>query len=184
MAKIPGTPVGTTMPRTDFNQTDPTKADYLKGREHIATKEEWITIADTTLTEATTTIEFNKDINGNSFGCKRLVAKLNMPKDSGLGAGTFTSYIGDCYSWAYLNVANFRELSVFANSVENAFTAIDMYFNGGDTEAMESAGWYGKSAGSPHFLFTENIKLLNRIRLSITSNFPAGTQVKVWGLKA
>ena len=40
MAKIPGTPVGTTMPRTDFNQTDPTKADYLKGRENIATKED------------------------------------------------------------------------------------------------------------------------------------------------
>lgn len=36
---IRGNTVGTTMPRTDFNQTDPKKADYLKGRENIATKD-------------------------------------------------------------------------------------------------------------------------------------------------
>lgn len=33
--KIRGNTVGTTMPRTDFNQTDPTQADYLHGREKI-----------------------------------------------------------------------------------------------------------------------------------------------------
>ena len=37
--KIIGNTVGTTMPRTDFTQTDPKKADYLKGRDLIATKE-------------------------------------------------------------------------------------------------------------------------------------------------
>lgn len=31
--KIVGIPVGNTMPRTNWEQTDPTKADYLKGRE-------------------------------------------------------------------------------------------------------------------------------------------------------
>ena len=38
--KIVGNTVGTPMPRTDFNQTDPKKADYLKGREFLATKED------------------------------------------------------------------------------------------------------------------------------------------------
>lgn len=33
--KIRGNTVGTTMPRTDFNQTDSSKADYLIGREKI-----------------------------------------------------------------------------------------------------------------------------------------------------
>lgn len=33
--KIRGNTVGTTMPRTDFNQTDTTKANYLHGREKI-----------------------------------------------------------------------------------------------------------------------------------------------------
>lgn len=35
MAKIIGTPVGTTMPRADWNQTDPTKADYIKNKPDI-----------------------------------------------------------------------------------------------------------------------------------------------------
>lgn len=33
--KIRGNTVGTTIPRTDFSQTDPTRADYLNGREKI-----------------------------------------------------------------------------------------------------------------------------------------------------
>ena len=33
--KIRGNTVGTTMPRTNWNQTDPTKADYLKGKEDL-----------------------------------------------------------------------------------------------------------------------------------------------------
>ena len=33
---IKGNTVGTTMPRTDWNQTDPTKADYLKGRDDLS----------------------------------------------------------------------------------------------------------------------------------------------------
>lgn len=36
MSKINGITVGTPMPRTNFNQTDPNKADYLVGREKIA----------------------------------------------------------------------------------------------------------------------------------------------------
>jgi hypothetical protein len=33
---IKGNTVGTTMPRTDWNQTDPGKADYLKGKDDLA----------------------------------------------------------------------------------------------------------------------------------------------------
>ena len=32
---IKGNTVGTPMPRTDYNQTDPSKADYLRGRENL-----------------------------------------------------------------------------------------------------------------------------------------------------
>lgn len=37
MAKIPGNPVGTTMPRPDWNQTDPTKADFIKNKPIYST---------------------------------------------------------------------------------------------------------------------------------------------------
>lgn len=40
--KINGNTVGTTMPRSNFNQTDPKKADYIVGRENIATKDDLI----------------------------------------------------------------------------------------------------------------------------------------------
>ena len=40
MSKINGITVGTTMPRTNYNQTDPKKADYLVGRENILDKTE------------------------------------------------------------------------------------------------------------------------------------------------
>ena len=36
MKKIIGNTVGTTMPRANYNQTDPSKADYIVGRENIA----------------------------------------------------------------------------------------------------------------------------------------------------
>lgn len=37
MSKINGSTVGTPTPRSNYNQTDPKKADYIIGRENIAT---------------------------------------------------------------------------------------------------------------------------------------------------
>lgn len=37
---IKGNTVGTPMPRSNFNQTDPSKADYIRGRENIASKDD------------------------------------------------------------------------------------------------------------------------------------------------
>ena len=38
--KITGNTVGTTMPRANYNQTDPSKADYIVGRENIPSRDE------------------------------------------------------------------------------------------------------------------------------------------------
>ena len=38
--KIKGNTVGTPMPRTNYNQTDPSKADYLVGRDNIMAKDD------------------------------------------------------------------------------------------------------------------------------------------------
>lgn len=40
MSKINGITVGTPTPRSNYNQTDPKKADYIIGRENIATKDD------------------------------------------------------------------------------------------------------------------------------------------------
>lgn len=102
MAKIPGTPVGTTMPRTDFNQTDPTKADYLKGREHIATKEEWIKIADTTLTEAVESVEvWLNDDNGKLVDFKKVRGFVKINGDfNETGYTTWVSFMPNIATYA------------------------------------------------------------------------------------
>lgn len=43
-------------------------------------KEEWIKIADTTLTEDVASLEFTTDINGNPFKCKRIIVRYCVPK--------------------------------------------------------------------------------------------------------
>ena len=40
--KIIGNTVGTTMPRSDWNQTDPSKADYIKNKPNIPEKEVYV----------------------------------------------------------------------------------------------------------------------------------------------
>lgn len=51
--KIIGNPLGAPVPRTDYNQEDPAKSDYLKGREVIARKlEEAVQVAQTAQTAA------------------------------------------------------------------------------------------------------------------------------------
>ena len=57
--KIRGNTVGTTMPRTNYNQTDPKKADYLVGRENIVGKDELATITEDILAKAKASGEFD-----------------------------------------------------------------------------------------------------------------------------
>ena len=42
MSKIIGVTVGTTLPKPDFKQTDPSKGDYIKNKPKIATDDEII----------------------------------------------------------------------------------------------------------------------------------------------
>lgn len=59
---IKGNTVGTTMPRTDWNQTDPEKGDYLKGREVLtATIEETQSTAEQALSTAYSHINDNEN---------------------------------------------------------------------------------------------------------------------------
>ena len=57
--KIRGNTVGTTMPRANYNQTDPTKSDYLVGRDNLVDKNELASIADEILAEAKASGEFD-----------------------------------------------------------------------------------------------------------------------------
>ena len=61
--KIRGRTVGTTMPRTNYEQTDPAKADYLRGKEKL---DESISKAQTTANNANTAAENAKTSANNA----------------------------------------------------------------------------------------------------------------------
>jgi hypothetical protein len=64
MSKINGITVGTPTPRSNFNQTDSKKADYIIGRENIATKEDLKNVGGT---EITTLFFAEDDYSGDNI---------------------------------------------------------------------------------------------------------------------
>lgn len=79
---IRGNTVGTSMPRTDWNQTDPRKSDYLKGRENLeklisdSVKQVQKT-ADAALPSSGGSMSGHINMSGNK------VSSLGSPTDSG-----------------------------------------------------------------------------------------------------
>jgi hypothetical protein len=57
--KIKGNTVGTPIPRSNYNQTDPKKADYLVGRENIVGKDNLASVTEEILAQAKASGEFN-----------------------------------------------------------------------------------------------------------------------------
>lgn len=57
--KINGNTVGTPTPRSNFNQTDPKKADYIIGRENIVDKTDLASVTKEILAEAKASGEFD-----------------------------------------------------------------------------------------------------------------------------
>ena len=67
--KITGNTVGTTSPRPNYNQTDPSKANYIIGRENILDKDELASATEEALRQAKESGEFDgADGNDGSNG--------------------------------------------------------------------------------------------------------------------
>ena len=59
MKKIIGNTVGTTMPRANYNQTDPSKADFIIGRDNILGRDELSSATEDALRQAKESGEFD-----------------------------------------------------------------------------------------------------------------------------
>ena len=148
-----------------------------------ADKEEWITIADTTLTEDVVTITINKDIQGNDFEYDNfrleVFSPLNYTTDAGYScwltyAGTKGSYSDACR----LNFAN----NTFKNTVSPIYSEL---------KKIDDNCFYGFVVfNASTYLQAKSYKIesnfIKEIRFNFSTNYnvPAGTQIKVWGLKA
>lgn len=172
MAKIIGTPTVTPVPKTDFLQTDPTKADYLKGREHIATKEEWITIADTILEEEVASLEFTTDRNGNPFECKKIVAQIiNNGK---IATNTYIYFGAKAEIRATLKATD--GMICIVDVVDGIFTEYKVENYAYSTVRQTDYG------GLHTIAF--NQKNLKKFVLTSSASFLSGVRIVIWGLKA
>jgi hypothetical protein len=148
-------------------------------------KEEWIDLADITLEEAVSYIAFDKDVNGQSFSVKRLVAKLDAPEDLLYNVGLFVSTNKNLWGGAYAQYAPPKTARRITAQLEvtDKFTEIKLDLNGSNETSWgkvddQSPRWIrpGKTAPITAFYFG----LQNTVNLL----FPAGTTLKVWGVEA
>lgn len=144
-------------------------------------KEEWITIADTTLTEEIKKLEFSTDVNGIPFECKKVICHVILPEKT-------SAIWGICwgrYGWhAYCSITEGTigfivtaevELNKFARYTKaqiNAGTHYVTDFGYGDLVRADETTCYDTLLN--HFVVEEYGNYM----------FPVGTQIKIWGLKA
>ena len=67
--KITGNTVGTTSPRPNYNQTNPSKADYIIGRENILDKDELASATEEALRQAKESGEFDGADGNDGISC-------------------------------------------------------------------------------------------------------------------
>lgn len=145
-------------------------------------REEWIQIADTTLTEDVASLEFTTDINGNPFLCKRIICVVNFngqlldQKD----AGELSVYIAnqkiDRCGWLKLPryVYGFSVESEVVIKGKILKSTGSMYSGGQLTDAYVI--WHNGSTVAQYF---SSYKVY-----SSNYYFPVDTNIRVWGLKA
>lgn len=159
------------------------------GSKEIATKEEWISIADIKLTEEVASLEFTTDINGNPFECKRIIFwcyipnglqnteswLLWFPTDKASGAmssGIRGNYYAPKSSWGcLLDTTIVKEGEIIHHyaqsySAGNLSSPQELLRHATDANYLTSYGVYPQQNMSQHYLF------------------PTGAVIKVWGLKA
>lgn len=82
--KITGHPVGTTMPRTNYEQTDPSMADYLKGKDVLdASIKKAQDTANDALPKSGGTVTGDVTMNGNIAMSGKKITDVGVPTEDG-----------------------------------------------------------------------------------------------------
>ena len=135
-------------------------------------REEWIQIANTTLTEDVASLEFTTDINGNPFNCKKIVLRVMLSGGHGVAG----------QEWWFGRNAECKSLTI------NTFGAVYI---------MEVNGFFARYYGESYAgwlqdnMYRACMKLddVNTIEKFVlqapTANLlKSGDKIEVWGLKA
>ncbi len=135
-------------------------------------KDEWITIADTTLTEDVVSLEFTTDINGNPFKCKEIVIELPLGGSGVTGQNWYFGVNGECRAQTINTWGMYLVMKV------NEFFA--QYWG------MSWATWLQDAQYRSTIRTKDNIKVIDRFVCYTDGSapIPAGQRIRVWGLKA
>jgi hypothetical protein len=149
-----------------------------KGDTGPMPKEEWITIADTTLTEDVASLEFTTDIDGNPFKCKKIVLQVKCPNQlTTEGEQTISFPVqsgGDAVTYSLANGAYgfvITSTIIFPNAIVkheiNRFAYVEADTLRERTRVNSNIGY-----------FTQYGVYLPKYPI------PKGSLITVWGLKA
>lgn len=155
-------------------------------------KEEWIDIADITTTEDVCYVFFDKDINGNPFECKEIIAKVITPNPiKSIYTSTLENFWGGAWSGTNLITwAEVKEVCVKQKVTIGQFTEFEFLQNShsGEENSFNSFGECGRLVLYKAPVYKETIKGFRfGTTFENTENeniLSAGTQIKIWGLKA
>ena len=142
-------------------------------------KDEWITIADTTLKEEVASLEFTTDINGNPFECKRIIFQCVV--SSGLqNTETWKLHVYSTESATRGN-AHINKSCYGCMLDSDVIPSIKcIRHRGGGYSAGDMGSWQEvlkyRANGTANFtrygVYAQNY------------NFPVNARIRVWGLKA
>ena len=165
----------------DYNT--PEEKEELKNEILTATRDEWIDLADITTEEDVSYITFDKDVNGNPFSVKKVVVLVKLPAQL-LQQGVYISTGMKQWNGASLGVN----------------IALDARFIHGSIEVMDGKYTELKIAQTKIKNFSSNYAFTNIISedcslisafyfggaysSAMNNHIPAGTTLKVWGVKA
>lgn len=163
-----------------------TEEQKAQARANIGVSDEWIEIADITSTEEVHSFYITTDKDGNPFECKRIVGRVTFPSEH----SKKTIYVGrgpERWNYPFFgnNMASDGKIFVFdILIVEGKFVKFSQFENGnsgGETLQTDHPGaemirYSGDNSNFNSFIVTVND--------NSADCFPAGTMVKVWGLKA
>ena len=135
-------------------------------------KEEWITIADTTLTEDVAIFERSTDFNGNPFKCKTVVLEMPLGGKGISGQNWYFGVNGEC------KVATINTWGMYLiMEVNDCFAR---YWG------LSWATWLQDAQYRSTIRTADNIRIIDKIvcHTDGIGLIPEGQRIRVWGLKA
>ena len=169
-----------------FELTEATAKSFDVVEQYVVDhpKEGWIDIADTTTTKEVSLFEFDTDINGNTFDCKKIIAKGEFPAALG------HSKLGLIFETQNQSANIYTNMPSTGVQFVNETEVIKPNLVEFTLTSVEEADYYLPMTGRSGVQIRESTSDIMSITKFVikaygeVNKFPIGTRIKVWGVKA